>query len=204
MLAVIAVVTSALTATATTATITAVAARTTALAWADCNYGLESLPTPALTAYLLTSDGIVLRTHAGSVDSENVQAESAVIGPKRFRDIAEQIDHAFFDPLPEPDPTPAPTPMPGGLQPIGRMHTTDTRNARFAVRHGGAWTDWRIPDRDYTKLQDQAVWAAYAAAYDEKLVWHPAAPRANAFAVCIPGAPRDLMTTPKSASTSKQ
>lgn len=145
-----------------------------------------------------------MRTQSGSAESENVQADSTVIGPKRFRDIAERIDRAFFDPQPAPDPTARPTPMPGGLVPIGRMHTTDTRNARFAVRHGGEWTDWRIPDHDYTKLQHEAVRAAYAAAFDEKLVWHPAAPRANAFAVCIPGAPRDLMTTPKSASTSKQ
>jgi hypothetical protein len=204
MLAGIAVVASASTASAATVQNTATAPRTSAIAWADCNYGLETLPTPALTAYLLTSDGIVMHTHAVSVDSENMQTESAVIGPKRFRAIAEAIDHAFFDPQPKADPTPRPTPVPGGLQPIGRTHTTDTRNARFAMRRGGQWTDWRIGDRDYTKLQHDAVWAAYAAAYDERLLWRPTAPRANAFAVCIPGAPRDLMAIPKSPSTSKQ
>jgi hypothetical protein len=195
MLAGIAVVASGLTAGAATVPNAATAPRTSAIAWADCNYGFESLPTPPLMAYLLTPDGLVTRTRSLSTAFKDVQAESAVIGPERFRAVAAGIDRStLFDPPPKP------TPGPDGLIVIG--HTiTDTRNTRFAVRRGDLWTDW-IFYREYTKSERAAVDAAYAAAYDKKLVWHPAAPRANAFAVCDWGAPRYLMTIPRSASTS--
>ena len=190
MLAVLSFVTSALAASAATETTTATAPRTTAIAWADCNYGLETLPTPPLAAYALTTDGIVMRSF------DNGRTESAVIGPKRFRAIAEGIDRStLFDPPPKP------SPGPDGLIVIGRT-ISDTRNTRFAVRRDGEWTDW-IFYRDYTKAEEAAVGAAYDAAFDRKLVWHPAAPRANPFAVCDWGAPRDAMTIPASPTTSK-
>ena len=69
------------------------------------------------------------------------------------------------------------------------------------MRRGDWWNDW-IFYREYTKSEAAAVDAAYAAAYDKKLLWRPAAPRANAFAVCHWGAPRYLMTIPRTASTS--
>lgn len=186
----IALVASALTASEVTATTAQAAPRTTVIAWADCNYGLETLPTPPLAAYSLTPDGVVMRSF------DNGRTESAVIGPKRFRTIAEGIDHStLFDPPPEPSPDA------NGYRVIGRT-ISDTRNTRFAVRRDGEWTDW-IFYRDYTKSEEAAVDAAYAVAYDTKLVWHPAAPRANAFAVCDWGAPREAMIVPASPTTSK-
>jgi hypothetical protein len=196
MLAGIAFVSSALTASAAADTTTSTAPRTTAIAWADCVYGLESLPTPPLAAYALTSDGIVMRSF------DNGRAESAVIGPKRFRAIAEGMDRTIFGPPPEPTPTPSPIPGSGGLVPIGHTIRSDTRRARFAVRHDGEWDDWSVY-REYTKAEEAAVGAAYDAAFDRKLVWHPAPPRANPFAVCNWGAPRDAMTIPASPTTSK-
>lgn len=199
LLAGIAFVTSTLTASEATATTTATAPRTTAIAWAECNYGLESLPTPPLVAAVLTSDGIVIGTRSTSSSFDDVRAESAVIGPKRFRAIAEGIDRStLFDPPPKP----SPLPRSGGLMRIGRTATTDTRRGRFAVRRDGEWTDWSV-EREYTKAEEAAIGAAYAAVGDPKLVWHPAAPRANAFAICKWGAPRDAMTIPASPSTSK-
>ncbi len=197
MLAGIAFVTTALAASEATATTTAVAPRTTVIAWADCNYGLETRPMPPLTAYVMISDGTVIRTRSTSSSFDDVRAESAVIGPQRFRAVAEGIDRStLFDP--------PPTPSPGshGFVPGGTTWT-DTRNTRFAVRRDGVWTDW-IFYREYTKAEEAAVRAAYAAAYDAKLVWHPAAPRANAFAVCQYDAPRDAMTIPAPASTTRE
>jgi hypothetical protein len=178
-----------------TAAATAGAPRTTAIAWADCVYGLESLPTPPLAAYAFTADGVVVRSF------DDGRTESAVIGPKRFRDIAAGIERTFFGPPPEP--APQPTPLPGtNLVPIGGTTMTDTRRGRFAVRHDGEWTDWSVY-QDFTPLQHGAVRAAYAAAYDPKLVWHSAAPRANAFAVCHRDTPLDAMTMPASPAPSK-
>ncbi|MDB5068990.1 MAG: hypothetical protein JWM87_101 [Candidatus Eremiobacteraeota bacterium] len=200
MLAGIAFVTSALPASQANATSQELAPRTTVIAWAECNYGLESLPTPPLVALVMTSDGIVIGTRATSSAFDDARAESAVIGPKRFRAIADGIDHStLFDPPPTPGPRPSPGP--GGLIPIGRAHTTDTRNARFAVRRDGEWTDWSV-QREYTKAEKAAIQAAYDAVSDPKLVWRPAAPRANAFAICRYDAPRDAMLIPASASTS--
>ena len=191
MLAGIALVASAWTASEATETTTATAPRTTAIAWADCVYGLESHPAPPLAAYALTSDGVVMRSF------NDGRTESAVIGPKRFRAIAEGIDRStLFD----PPPTPAPGPR-SGLHEIGRT-VSDTRRTRFAVRRDGEWDDWSVYRR-YTKPEEAAVDAAYAAAYDAKLVWRPATPRANAFAVCDWGAPRDRMTIPASPTISK-
>ena len=196
MLAGIAFVTSALPPSEATATSQELAPRTTAIAWAECNYGLESLPTPPLVALVMTSDGIVIGTRATSSAFEDARAESAVIGPKRFLAIADGIDHStLFDPPPTPGPRPSPGP--GGLIPIGRAHTTDTRNARFAVRRDGEWTDWGV-DREYTKSEKAAIQAAYDAVNDRKIVWRPAAPRANAFAICRYDAPRDAMLIPAS------
>jgi hypothetical protein len=174
MLAGIAFATSALTANEATATTTATGPRTTAIAWADCVYGFESLPTPPLAAYLLTSDGVVMRSF------DNGRSESAVIGPKRFRAIADGIDQSTLFDLP---PTPSPLPSTIGLVVDAYTISTDTRRALFSVRRDGEWTDWSV-HRDYTKPEEAAVEAAYAAAFDANLVWHPAAPRANAFAVC--------------------
>jgi hypothetical protein len=179
------------------ATPPAIAPRTTAIAWADCIYGLERLPTPPLTAYALTLDGIVIRTRSAST-SEGERVESAVIGPKRFRAIVEGIDRStLFD----PPPAPTPGPVVGGLQIVGSTTPTDTRRARFAVRRDGEWTDWSAY-KHYTQSEWAAVRAAYAAADDPTLVWHPAAPRANAFAVCQYDARRDSMTIPAPAPTS--
>ena len=105
MLVGIAFVTSTSTASTATETTTSTAPRTTAIAWADCVYGLESLPAPPLAAYSLTQDGIVRRSF------DNGRAESAVIGPKRFRAIAEGIDRTIFGPPPEPTPTPKARPL---------------------------------------------------------------------------------------------
>jgi hypothetical protein len=194
MLAGIAFVTSALTASGATATTTASGPRTTAIAWADCAFGHEHPPMSPLTAYTLTSDGIVMRTRALSNSFEDVRAESAVIGAKRFRAIAEGIDRStLFDPPPKP------SPGAGGL--VGITITDGLRRTLFAVRRDGEWWDWDAY-REYTKPQEAAVGPAYAAAFDPKLVWHPAAARANAFAVCQYDAPRDAMTIPRSASTS--
>ena len=176
----------------------ATAPRTTAIAWADCMYGLESQPVPPLTAYALTSDGTVTRTRSWSTSpSDNPHAESAVIGPKRFRAIAEGIDRSgLFDP---PTPRPRPSPDPGtGPRDIYRVAPSDTRRPRFAVRRDGQWTDWSVY-REYSTSEHAAVGAAYEVARDANLVWRPAAPRANAFAVCQYDAPRDAMTIPAPA-----
>ncbi|GEM_PF-7121035 len=197
MLAGIALVTSALTASAATAT---PAPRTTAIAWAECNYGLEQPPVPPSRAYALTSDGIVIRTNSWSTSpSDDPHAESAVIGPKRFRAIAEELERSgLFDP-PAPRPRPSPDPA-TGLGPIGRVTPSDTRRPRFAVRRDGQWTDWSVY-REYTTSEHAAVGAVYDVARDASLVWHPAAPRADAFAVCRYDAPRDAMTIPAPAPT---
>lgn len=190
MFAGVALATGALTVSAVTATTTPAAPRTTVIAWADCNYGLEVPPAPPLAAYSLTPDGVVFRSF------DNGRTESAVIGPKRFRAIADGLDHStLFDRKPEP------TPDANGYRVIGRT-ITDTRNSRFAVRRDGEWTDW-IFYREYSRAEEAAVGAAYAAAYDKNLVWHAAAPRANAFAVCDWGAPREAMIVPASPTTSK-
>ncbi len=190
----IAFVVSTLTASVAATVTTASGPRTTAIAWADCNYGLESLPTPPLAAYLLTPDGVVMRSF------DNGRVESAVIGPKRFRAIAEGIDRStLFDP---PPPIPSPRPGSTGHFVMGHTIPSDTRRTRFAVRRDGEWEDWSVY-RDYTEPEGAAVGAAYAAAYDEKLAWRPAAPRANAFAVCDWGAPREAMVIPASPTTSK-
>jgi hypothetical protein len=195
MLAGIAFVTSALTVGEAAATTTAIGTRTTAIAWADCAFGHESPPMNPLTAYTLTSDGIVMRTRALSAGFEEVRAESAVIGAKRFRAIAEGIDRStLFDPPPKP------SPGPGGFV-AGPTMVSGLRRTLFAVRRDDGWWDWDAY-REYTKPQEAAIGRAYAAAFDPKLVWRPAAPRANAFAVCQYDAPRDAMTLPRSASTS--
>jgi hypothetical protein len=191
MLAGIAFVTSGLTASAAAET----GPRTTAIAWADCVYGLESPPIPPLVAYALTSDGIVMRSFADG------RAESAVIGPEHFRAVAAGIDRTLFGPPPEP--TPRPTPLPGtNLVPIGHTTPSDTRRGMFAVRRDSEWHVWSVY-REYTNAEHAAVRAAYAAAYDPKLVWHPAAPRVDAFAVCRYDAPRDAMTLPAPAPLPK-
>ena len=201
MLAGIAFAVSALPARQATAETTPAAPRTTAIAWADCNYGLESLPTPPLIALVMTSDGVAIGTRATSTAYEDARAETAMIGPERFRAVAEGLDRStLFGPPPTPGPRPSPGP--GGLVPIGRAFTTDTRRGRFAVRREGEWTDWSI-DRDYTKAEKAAIQAAYDAVSDPKLEWHPTAPRANAFAICRYDGPRDAMLIPASASTSK-
>ena len=194
MLAAVAFVTSASAPTEATGTAAGNGSHTTAIAWADCVYGLESLPTPPLAAYLLTPDGVVMRSF------DNGRVESAVIGPKRFRTIADGIDRStLFDP---PPPTPSPRPGSTELITIGHTIPSDTRRARFAVRRDGEWEDWSVY-RHYTEPEKAAVDAAYAAAYGEKLKWRPAAPRANAFAVCDWGAPREAMVIPASPTTSK-
>ena len=61
----------------------------------------------AFVTSALTSDGIVMRTRALSAGFDDVRAESAVIGAKRFRAIAEGIDRStLFDPPPKPSPGP--------------------------------------------------------------------------------------------------
>ena len=195
MVAGIALVTRAMTASEATATTTAMAPRTTAIAWADCAFGHEHPPMNPLSAYTLTSDGIVMRTRALSAGFDEVRAESAVIGAKRFRAIAEGIDRStLFDPPPKP------SAGPGGFV-AGPTMVSGLRRTLFAVRRDGGWWDWDAY-REYTKPQEAAIGPAYAAAFDSKLVWRPATPRANAFAVCQYDAPRDAMTTSRSASTS--
>jgi hypothetical protein len=189
----IAFVTSALSAIGAAAA-TATGPRTTAIAWADCAYGHESPPMTPLTAFVMTSDAVVMRARPLSNGFEVVRAESAVIGAKRFRAVAEGIDRStLFDPPPKP------SPGAGGL--TGRTIIIGLRRTRFAVRRDGEWWDWDAY-QEFTKPQKAAIEQAYAAAYDPKLVWHPAAPRANAFAVCQYDAPRDAMTIPRSATTS--
>lgn len=186
---------------ATTAvTTTATVPRITAIAWADCVYGLESLPTPPLTSYVLTPDGVILRTRASSVSLAAVRAESATIGPERFRAIADGLDHStIFDPPPPPSPLPGA----GGLIRIGSITPTDTRRARFAVRRDGVWDDWSVY-REFSQADRTAVGAAYAAVYDDKLTWRPAVPRANAFALCDWKEPRDALTVPASTPGRQQ
>jgi hypothetical protein len=179
---------------------TAAAPRITAIAWADCVYGLESGPAPPLTSYVLTPDGVVVRTRASWVWLADVRAESATIGPQRFRAIAERLDRStIFDP-----PRPA-SPLPGshGMIRIGSTIPSDTRRGRFAVRRDGTWHDWSVY-REFSPADEAAVGAAYAAAYDEKLTWHPAVPRANAFAMCDLDEPRDAITVPASAPALQQ
>ena len=190
--------TSTLTAGAASTTTAATAPRTTAIAWADCFYGHESAPRPPLFAYALTPDGIVTRTRSSSVVFDDVRAESAVIGAKRFREIAEGIDRSTLF-----DPPSTPSPRPGSSAPVFVGHSIwmGLRSRLFAVRRDGTWTDWDAY-REYTESQKAAIGPVYAAVGDPKLVWRPAAPRANAFALCRHDAPRDAMTTPASPSTS--
>src|SRR5665213_3375385 len=180
MLAGIALVTSALTASAATAT---PAPRTTAIAWAECNYGLEQPPVPPSRAYALTSDGIVIRTNSWSTSpSDDPHAESAVIGPKRFRAIAEELERSgLFDP-PAPRPRPSPDPA-TGLGPIGRVTPSDTRRPRFAVRRGGVPHEARVA-RNIVHGSYGGVFGGRVLAIDAPVGPLAVAPRADAFAVC--------------------
>jgi hypothetical protein len=164
--------------------------RTTAIVWADCRYGLERAPIAPLSAYAVTQDGRVTRTRSAFSSSayEPLSTESAVIGPERFRRIADRIDGStLFEPPVKP------TPDANGLVEIGRT-ITDTRGTHLAFLRDNAWDTWslyRLEQRDF-----EAVRGLFDAVFNPKLAWHEAPRRSNPFGICQGEAPIQAMTVP--------
>jgi len=170
-LAIAALTSSAVPASAAAPTITEIVAL-------ECHAGYERSPMPPLRAYAFTANGIIKRTSADPNTGRVSRSEVANVGAAVYARLADTIELAGF---------------------FARHHTlvemdTDTRGDRLSAMRDGKRTIWDSERHPSEKQYETVLFAAISAASNPSLSWHRTTTNNDAFAICnIPPSPSEKL-----------